>query len=136
MLGPTFRFSVQNTAGVTATVTVKYTPWYINSSGALTFGPEVTDSTINALAVTSGSAWVNGATQANSSGAIYMGALLDVTIAVSSAPTTGTNLVVQIQRSLDGGTTWPTDGQGEFVGSFTFTTATGTYHQPMTISGG
>ena len=58
-----------------------------------------------------------------------------MTITTSSTPTANTTLLVQLQRSLDGGTTWPNDGVSEPVGSYYFTAASGTVHVPMVISG-
>jgi hypothetical protein len=134
MLGKTYRFSVNNQAGVSVTVTIKRLEWKFSSAGALVFGAETTDGTINALAVANSStAWSDGATIDNSTN-LYLGAELEVTLAPSAS---ATGLVtVQIQRSLDGGTTWPTDGQGEMVGTYYFSASSSTVIVPMVVSGG
>lgn len=116
MLGHYWRLSVNNQAGVDVDVTVNARLWKIDSSGALVYSAETSVFSVTGIA-SSTSAWSAGANQNNSS-TLYMGAELEVTIApVSSA--TGP-VTVQVQRSTDAGTDWPSDGLGEFVTRHTF----------------
>ena len=132
MLGKTYRFSVNNGTGVAVTVTVKRLEWKFTSAGALSFGTETTDATLNALSVTAGT-YSDGATIDNSAN-LYLGAGVEVTMA-PSASATGT-VAVFIQRSLDGGTTWPADATGEFVCAYTFSASSTSTVVQGTVSGG
>lgn len=132
MLGKTYRFSVNNGCGSAVTVTVKRLEWKFTSAGALVFGTETTDGTLNALSVTAG-AYSDGATIDNSTN-LYLGAYLEVTMA-PSASVTGT-VSVLIQRSLDGGTTWPADTEGEFVCAHYFSASATSVITQGSVSGG
>lgn len=110
MLGATFRYQVYNGTGVTVTVTLKDKRWKYGTDGSLTFSSEATP--ISAVGVTtlaySNSSTVDNTTDKNIGA--HITALFDVP---SSA--TG-SVLVYVQRSTDGGTTWPSDGQGLLLG--------------------
>ena len=114
MLGPTFRYQILNGTGVTVTTTVTEKRWKFGTDGSLTFSAEQTP--ISAVGVTTG-AYSNSSTIDNSTDK-YIGAHL---AALFDVPSSATGAVtVFIQRSTDGGTDWPSDGQGEVVGSYYF----------------
>lgn len=112
MLGNYWRYQVYNGTGGTVNVTIKDRRWKFGSDGSLTFSSENTPISASAIST---------ATYGNSSGIDnstdkYIGANLTVLFDVSSSLTGAVS--VFIQRSTDGGTTWPSDGQGELIGSY------------------
>lgn len=114
VLGASYRWQVYNGTGVSVTCTVKEKPFKFGTDGSVTFGSESTQ--INAVSVStvsySNSSGVNNASAKN------LGSYLTFTAAPGSSAT-GT-VVLFLQRSTDGGTTWPSDGLGQFVASITF----------------
>lgn len=113
MLGPTYRYQIYNGTGVTVTVTVKDRRWKLGTGGAVE--PAAESTPVNAVAVGAG-AYGNGGTVDNA--AAHIGAHLTVT-ATPGASTTGL-VSVYLQRSTDGGTTWPSDGRGVLLGTVLF----------------
>lgn len=113
MLGRNYRFSVNNQAGVNVTVTIQARKWKLDSSGALVYASEAEVFNESAIA-SSGTAWTEDTAIDNSTD-LYFGADLEIVITPASSVTNSasTNVAVQIQRSTDGGTTWPDDGRGE-----------------------
>lgn len=113
MLGPTFRLQVHNGTGVTVTVTADAILWKF-VSGAKTDSAE--QSFLAASAVTTGS-YGNSSAYDNSSHA-YLGMVGTVLFDIASS---GTGLVrLILQESTDGGTTWPSNGEGLEVASVYF----------------
>lgn len=114
MLGIAYRYQAYNGTGVSVTVTVKDRPWKFASDGSITNAAEATQ--LAAVAVTT-LAYSNGATVDNST-VKNIGS--DITwTALPGASATGT-VALYLQRSTDGGTTWPSDGQGVFVSGISF----------------
>lgn len=114
MLGTYFRYQVYNGTGVTVTVTIDEIRWKFASDGSLTFSAEQTPLSASAISTVSygNSSGINNGTDK------YIGADLTVLFDVASS---ATGLVsVFLQRSTDGGTTWPSDGQGELIGAYYF----------------
>lgn len=111
MLGQYWRLSVNNQTGVNVDVVIQALPWKF-TSGALAYGSETEVFNETAIA-SSATAWTEESTGVNNSSDLYLGADLEILI-TPSASATGT-VSVQIQRSTDGGTTWPDDGLGEPV---------------------
>jgi len=126
MLGRNYRFSVNNQCGVNVTVTIQCRKWKFDSSGALVYSSEVEEFNEAAIA-SSSSAWTEEATPVDNSTDLYIGADLEVAVTPASSVTNSatTNVQVQIQRSTDGGTTWPDDARGETVGGMNIPTGTG-----------
>jgi hypothetical protein len=114
MLGTYFRYQVYNGTGVTVTVTIDEIRWKFASDGSLTFSAEQTPISASAISTVSygNSSGINNSTDK------YIGADLTVLFDVASSAT-GT-VTVFLQRSTDSGTTWPSNGQGEVVGSYYF----------------
>jgi hypothetical protein len=116
MLGRNFRFSVNNQGGVNVDVTIQARQWKFDSSGALVYAAEVEVFNETAIA-NSTTAWTEDTAIDNSTN-LYIGADLEIVI-TPAASATGT-VTVQIQKSTDSGTTWPDDGNGEFVAGHYF----------------
>jgi hypothetical protein len=114
MLGANYRWQIYNGTGVTVIVTLDVKLWKFDSSGALVFSAESTP--INA-ASTSTLAYSNSA-GVNNTVDKYIGAQITALFDVAASATG--NVVVYLQQSTDGGTTWPSDGQGFVLGSYYF----------------
>lgn len=127
MLGHTYRYQAYNGTGVSVTVTVKHRQWKFGTDGSITDAAE--DTAINAASVATGS-YSNSATINNSANK-YLGASILATFA-PGASATGT-VALFIQRSTDGGTTWPSDGLGEWVGSHTFAASASSITKNLTV---
>jgi len=113
-LGNYYRWQVYNGTNQTVTVTLDVMLWKFDSSGALSFSSESTP--INAASVST-TAYSNSSGVNNASDK-YLGAQITALFDVSTT-TTGA-VTVFLQQSTDGGTTWPSDGQGLVVGSYYF----------------
>lgn len=114
MLGHYYRYHAYNGTGVSVTVTVKTRAWKFASDGSRTDASEATR--ISGVSVGAG-------TYSNSSGIDNssdknLGAHITATFAPGSAATGP--VALYLQHSTDGGTTWPSDGQGELLGSVMF----------------
>lgn len=114
VLGEHYRWQVYNSTGVNVTCTVKEEAFKYGSDGSLSVTAEVTR--INAANVST-LAYSTGTTIDNST-AKHLGAWLTFTAAPASSATGTVSLF--LQRSTDGGTTWPSDGLGQFVAGITF----------------
>lgn len=114
MLGHTYRYQVYNGTGVSVTVTVKDRKWKFGTDGSLTDATEATQFSSVSVSTVS---YSNGSTVDNSSDK-YLGASLVATFAPGASATGSVTLY--LQRSTDGGTTWPSDGLGEFIGAHYF----------------
>lgn len=110
MLGHTYRYQAYNSTGVSVTVTVKDRPFKFASDGSLDYAAaEATR--INGVSVGAG-AYSNSSTIDNSTDE-HVGTDLTVTFAPASSATGLVSLY--LQRSTDGGTTWPSNGQGRVI---------------------
>lgn len=127
MLGHTYRYQVYNGTGVSVTCTVKHRRWKFGTDGSITDAAEATP--INAASVGT-LAYSYSATIDNSADK-YLGAAILATFA-PGASATGT-VALYILRSTDGGTTWPGDGLGEFVGAHTFAASASSVTKNMTV---
>ncbi len=121
-INKTWRVLVYNRAGVAIPankITVTLTPFTISATGVQTFGANVA-----AVAASDGSgasggiasgAYGAGVTVDNSSNG-YLGGSLLIKIDLSTVvPSVDGWLVVYLQNSTDGGTTWPPNGQGQII---------------------
>lgn len=111
-LGNYFRYQVYNGTGGTVTVTIDEKRWKYASDGSLTWSAEQTP--INASAITT--ATYDESSGIDNSTDDYLGAELTVLMDVASSLTGA--VTVFLQHSTDGGTTWPSDGQGIVIGSY------------------
>lgn len=115
MLGHTYRYQVFDNAGVNVTAVVKERPFKF-ASGAKVDGDEIAHS-INGGFAFATATYAQGPTTDNST-TKWLGADLTWT-ATPSATSTGT-VALYLQRSPDGGTTWPAAGKGEWLSTITF----------------
>ena len=123
MLGHTWRLRASNTQNQNITVTATARYFKFASDGSLSWSAEQT--LISAVSVSATTGTTASSTVDNSTDK-YLGAevLLSVT-AASATDGTGT-LALTLERSTDGGTTWATQGLGQFVGAHTLLAADGT----------
>lgn len=120
MLGHWFRLRASNTQNQNITVTLKARFWKFASDGSITWSTEQTLISAASVSATTGT---TASSDVDNSTDKWIGA--EFTLSCTAAVTTnGTGAVaVTLERSTDGGTTWPTAGQGEFVGGYTVTAA-------------
>lgn len=121
-LGLTYRVVIQNTTGQTISannVTVKQRAWKFGTDGSITF--EGSAQTIYSNGSTQATAtYVNGTTQDNSTNK-WIGATLEFT--VTAPASSNGDVVLWLDRSVDGGTTWSDNGLGQVIGILNFTTS-------------
>jgi hypothetical protein len=123
MLGATYRFTIQNTTGQTLAanaVTIKPRRWKYGTDGSLTDESSGTADVLSQTATVANAAFKTGTTQDNTT-AKYIGGFFEITV---TAPASANgNVNIYAERSVDGGTTWPDNGSGEWVKTFSFTTS-------------
>lgn len=127
MLGHTYRVQAYNGTGVSCTVAVTGRRFKFDSDGAITFDTESTE--FASAAVSNGSA-SSGVTRDNSSDK-FVGGEFTITATIGSGSPSG-NVEIYVQRSTDGGTTWPSDRSGRLVASIPFS-ATGTKRRNFSL---
>lgn len=122
MLGHYYRFRIQNTQNQAITCALTARLWKFASDGSITWSSEVTLIASGSVSATTGTAASSNYDNSGSSDK-WIGA--ELTLSTTAASTTnGTGAVsVTLERSTDGGTTWPTAGQGEIVGGYTVAAA-------------
>lgn len=123
MLGRNWRLRASNTQNQNITVTVKARYFRFASDGSLEWSTEQT--LINAVSVSATTGTTVSSTVDNSTDK-YLGAELTVSLTAASTTDGSNDVAFTLERSTDGGTTWPTAGRGIFVGSDTLATADGT----------
>lgn len=116
ILGRNYRFSVNNQAGVNVGVTIQARRFKFDSSGVILWDAEAEVFSVASIA-NSVTAWNAGAGIDNSTDK-WVGADLEIVTTPASAATGPVS--VQIEHSTDGGTTWPTGGQGAQIGGVYF----------------
>ena len=114
MLGSNYRLQAFNNTGAAVTITIKSKSVKFAGDGSLTFSTETTD--LSATSVSS-AAYQNGGAVDNSANK-YLALQMSWT-AAPGASVTGT-VSLFIQRSTDGGTTWPTNGAGRLLSAINF----------------
>lgn len=127
MLGPTYRLQAYNATGGTVTVTAKYNAIKYASDGSETQGAEVTG--ISGASVGAGG-YSNQSTQDNTT-AKNTGLRITFTVAPGAAVTGVVGLY--LQRSTDGGTTWPSDGRGAYLGGIAFSSSSTSVSSNLSI---
>lgn len=123
MLGDYYRIRASNTQNQAITVIVKARRFKFASDGSITTEAESTPFGSTSVAATTGS---SAATAIDNGTDKYMG--MTLTASFTAAVTTdGTGAVaLYLERSTDGGTTWPSQDQGIFIGAYTVTAADAT----------
>jgi hypothetical protein len=124
MLGHWFRLRALNTQNQNITVTLTARYWKFNSSGALVYStPQTLINNVSAGMTngTSVSANIDNSTD------LWMGAELTLSCTAAGTTNGAGALSLFLERSTDGGTTWPVNHtgtcNGEFVGGYTVTAA-------------
>jgi len=116
MLGHTWRLRASNTQNQNITVTVKARYFKFASDGSITWSAEQT--LISAVSVSATTGTTASSTVDNSTDK-YLGMVLTASFTAASA-TNGTGTVaLTVERSTDGGTTWPTQDRGIWCGAET-----------------
>jgi len=121
-LARNYRVRATNTQNQAITVAVLARRWKFASDGSITDDSETTPLTSISVAATGGTQV--GSNIDNSAGADkWLG--FNITASFTAAVTTnGTGTVsLTLEQSTDAGTTWPTAGQGIFIGAYTVTAA-------------
>ena len=129
-LGRTYRFVALNSSTQTmaiAAITIKARRWSF-VSGVQTW--EASEASIDSNAGTvANAAYFTGTTIDNSTAA-YLGGTFKFAVVI---PASGSGSVtIYLQRSTDGGATWPDNGSGAIVKTFNFSTS-GTYIDEIEI---
>ncbi len=131
MLGRTYRIQVLNSCGQTlasSSITVTARRWNFNSSGTATWeGSETTVWSGNST-ITTGSYASSGSVD-NSTNA-YLGGTFKIAV---TTPASASGLITfYLQRSTDGGSTWPDNGNGQVLRVFSVAAST-TYTDEVEI---
>jgi hypothetical protein len=131
MLGHTFRIRASNTQNQAITVIVKARYFKFASDGSLTWSAEQTPISSTSVSATTGT---TASSTIDNSSDKWLGMELSVDFFATSANTNGTGAVaLTLERSTDGGTTWPTNissggsnlDRGIFIGAETLVAADG-----------
>lgn len=127
ILGPTYRFSVENRTGQTIStangIVVKYKNWKFNSDGSIVFDTNFTPAIVlNFLPVGNSSSLSNlGFLYSNyidNFSPKHIGSTIEFTV-VAPASSNG-NVILYLERSVDGGATWTDAGLGQILGDILF----------------
>jgi hypothetical protein len=120
MLGRTFRLRAQNTQNQAISVVLTARFWKFASDGSLTWSGEISLIPATSVSATTGTAV---STNYDNTTDKWIGAEFSM-VTQAAVTTNGTGVIaITLERSTDTGTTWPTAGQGEFVGGYTVTAA-------------
>jgi hypothetical protein len=114
MLGHTWRLRASNTQNQNITVTVKARYFKFGTDGSLTFSNEQT--LINAASVSATTGTTASSTVDNSVDK-FLGMTITASFTAASATNGTGSVALTLERSTDGGTTWPTQDRGIFVGA-------------------
>ena len=130
ILGPTYRFAVENRTGQTIStaggVVLRIRPWKISSAGEIFFDSSF--STILNLSFVP----LGGATSVGNLGYLYSNIIdnlanayigAEVELTVTAPASSNGNVILYLERSVDGGATWTDAGLGQILGDILFTTA-------------
>ena len=123
MLGRNFRLRASNTQNQNITVTVKARYFKFASDGSLSWSAEQT--LISAVSVSATTGTTASSTVDNSTDK-YLGMEITAEFTAASATNGSGSVALTIERSTDGGTTWPTQDLGQWVGGHTLTAADST----------
>lgn len=123
----TYRYQVYNGTGVSVTVTVKDRKWKFGTDGSVTNAAEATQ--FSAVSVSTVS-YSNASTVDNSTDKYTFADLL-CTFA-PSASATG-SVLLYLQKSTDGGTTWPSDSLGELIGGHGFVASATSINKNLSV---
>jgi hypothetical protein len=111
MLPRNYRLAALNDTGASVDITVTARRWRFGSGGAALY--EAAEATLLTASALADAALATGTAQDNSADG-YVGASLHV---ATTGAGTGGVVTVFLEVSTDGGTTWPTAGEGIPVGA-------------------
>lgn len=117
MLGHTYRYQVQNGTGVSVTCTVKCRDFKFASDGSRTDEAETTP--ISAVSVATATFSNSGTIDNSTTKDLGTDILFSATLGASG----GGTVSLFLQRSTDGGATWPANGQGQWLAVISFPAA-------------
>jgi hypothetical protein len=116
ILGRNYRFTVNNSTAVNVGVVIQARRFKFDSSGVISWDTET--EVYNEATITPGATSWTADTAIDNSTDKWVGADLEIVITPASAATGPVS--VQIEHSTDGGTTWPSGGQGAQLGGVYF----------------
>lgn len=122
-LGATYRFAIENKTGQTLAanaVTIKPRRWKYSTDGSITDEASGVADVLAQGATVANAAFAVGTTQDNTTNK-YIGGFFEITV-IAPASSSG-DVIIYIQRSVDGGTTWPDNALGSFADGINFTAA-------------
>lgn len=123
MLGPTYRFVAYNACSqalAANAITIKPRRWKFGTDGLLTDEASGTADMLGQTGTLANVTYKLGATQDNTTNK-YIGGFFE--ISVTAPASANGDISIYCERSIDGGTTWPDNGLGEWVKTFNFTAA-------------
>lgn len=128
MLGPTYRFAIYNATGQTLAanaVTILPRRWKFGTDGSITNEASGTTDILGQTSTLANATYKTGTTQDNTTNK-YIGGIFEIKVI---APTSANgNVTIFLDRSVDGGTTWPDNGRGVIIKTFVFTAAGTQYY--------
>ena len=123
MLGPTYRFTAYNATGqalAANAITIKPRRWKYGTDGSLMDETVGTADVLGQTGTMANATYQAGVTQDNTVNK-YIGGVFEIT-ATAPASSDG-DITVYLEQSADGGATWPDNGLGLWVSTFSFTDA-------------
>lgn len=130
ILGPTFRLLVENRTGQTISaangIVVKYKGWKFASEGSIVFDSAFTPIIVlGSLPVSASTSLANlnflGSDLKDNLVPKLVGSTIEFT--VTAPASSNGNVILYLDRSIDGGSTWPDLGLGQVIGFLNFTAA-------------
>ncbi len=130
ILGPTYRFVVENRTGQTISaangIIVRHKGWKFFTDGSIVFNSNFTPAIVlSTLPVSNTSTLTNLSFLYSDLIDNISPKLIGTTIefAVTAPASSNGNVILYLERSIDGGSTWPDSGLGQPIGFLNFTTS-------------
>jgi hypothetical protein len=124
MLGPNWRLREVNTQNQNVTSTVKAVPFRIGTDGQEVRGSEVT--LLNAVSVSASGGTQVSSDQTNTGSTPWTGLYITASFAAAASTNSLGAVSLFLDRSTDGGTTWPDAARGIPIGGIRITAGMGT----------
>jgi hypothetical protein len=130
ILGPTYRFVVENRTGQTISaangIMVEYKGWKFASDGSIVFNSSFTPAIVlSSLPVSNSTSLTNlsylFSDIIDNLAVKLIGLTIEFTVTVPAS--SNGNVILYLERSVDGGSTWPDAGLGQPIGFLNFTTS-------------
>ncbi len=130
ILGPTYRFVVENRTGQTISaangIIVRHKGWKFFTDGSIVFNSNFTPAIVlSTLPVSNTSTLTNLSFLYSDLIDNISPKLIGTTIefTVTAPASSNGNVILYLERSIDGGSTWPDTGLGQPIGFINFTTS-------------